>query len=464
VTTSSSYLSTRGGASGVGFDRVLLEGLAPDGGLYLPEAWPDFSGLAAEAGSISYADLIGRTLIPFVGGVIPPKLVRRAAEESIAGFTNEEIVPLTEIEPGLFILELFHGPTLAFKDCAMQLLAPLTREALRARGERLLLLTATSGDTGAAAVRAFAGADRVDLVVLHPSGRVSDAQRRQMTTSGAPNVTNLAVRGDFDDCQRILKSLTGDPELRARRRVSTVNSINWARLAGQIPYYLRAAAKVGRPARFVVPTGNFGDAFAGWAARACGMPMVGMTAAVNENDALARALNEGRYERKKAVVSASVAMDVQAPSNFERLFFEASGRDGARTRAFFETFATEGAAELPADVRAAATRGLAAVSVTEAETAAEMGVTYRTNGRVICPHTAVALAAARRLPREGSPIVVLSTAHPAKFPESVGAAIGAPVHIPHALARLADLPERFEEIEADVGAAKSAVLRAFAEA
>jgi threonine synthase len=461
MSSASRYLSTRGGAAGVGFDRVLLDGLASDGGLYLPEAWPDLRALAMEAARLPYAELVARTLAPFVGDALPAAAVAAAAHEAVASFSHPDVVPLTELEPGIFILELFHGPTLAFKDCAMQLMAPLTREALKARGERLLLLCATSGDTGAAAVRAFANADRVDLVVLHPAGRVTEAQRRQMTTCDAPNVTNLAVRGDFDDCQRMVKALSRDDELKASRRVSTVNSINWARLAGQIPYYLRAAALVGSPARFVVPTGNFGDAFAGWAARACGLPMAGMTAAVNANDALARALNEGVYARASAKPTASVAMDVQAPSNFERLLFEASGRDAARTTAFFEAFAAKGSVELPADVRARATEGLAAVSVSEKETAEETARTYRENGRIVCPHTAVALAAARRLPKEGGPIVVLSTAHPGKFPDSVGAAIGANVEVPEALARLADLPERFSTIDADLDAARRAILRAF---
>jgi threonine synthase len=246
--------------------------------------------------------------------------------------------------------------------------------------------------------------------------------------------------------------------------VSTVNSINWCRLAGQIPYYLSAAAKLGAPAHFVVPTGNLGDAFAGWAARASGLAMAGMTAAVNANDALARALSEGRYERRRAVATASVAMDVQAPSNFERLFFEASGRDAPGTRAFFESFASSGAADVPEDIRARATEGLSAVSISEAETAEEIARTHRESGRVICPHTAVALAAARRLPRGKGPVVILSTAHPAKFPEAVGAATGRAVEIPEALARLGDLPERYEEIEPNVAAARGAVLRAIAAA
>jgi threonine synthase len=461
MTSPSRYLSTRGGAHDVGFDVVLLEGLAPDGGLYLPEAWPDLTSLAAVAGKLPYAELVARTLTPFVGDALSEQAVTGAAEEAAAAFGHPDVAPLTELEPGLFLLELFHGPTLAFKDCAMQLLAPLTRDALAARGERLLLLCATSSDTGAAAVGAFAGAANVDLVVLHPTGRVTQSQRRQMTTSGAGNVTNFAVKGDFDDCQRILKALAGDAELKRVRRVSTVNSINWARLAGQIPYYLRAASLLGAPARFVVPTGNLGDAFAGWAARACGLQMAGLTAAVNANDALARALNEGRYVRAPGKPTASVAMDVQAPSNFERLFFEVSGRDAARTKAFFETFAAKGAAELPADVRERAAESLSVVSISETDTAAETAATYKATGRIVCPHTAVALAAARRLPAGEGPIVVAATAHYGKFPESVGKAIGKVIEIPESLARLADLPERFSTIDADLAAARRAILRAF---
>jgi len=457
------YVSTRGdvGPEGraVAFDRVLLDGLAPDGGLYVPQAWPDLSALAARAGELSYADLSAGVLALFVGDALSSDVVRQATADAAASFSAPDTTPLVEIEPGLWLLELFHGPTLAFKDCAMQLLAPLTRAALAQTGDRLLALTATSGDTGAAAVNAFANVDGVDLVVFHPAGRVSPAQRRQMTTCLAPNVLNISVRGDFDDCQRLVKALSVDPRLRERRRVSTVNSINWCRLAGQVPYYLRAAARVGGRARFVVPTGNLGDAFAGWAAMRGGAGVESLLAVVNANDALARALESGVYERRAAQATSSVAMDVQAPSNFERLFFESCGRDAAATRAFFESFADTGRAVMPDDVRAAATRDLAVTSTSQADTAEEIGRTYKATGRHICPHTAVALHAARRLPRDGAPIVVMATAHPAKFPEAVGAAAGAPVDIPEALARFDAMPERLEEFDADLESLVARVLK-----
>jgi threonine synthase len=460
------YRSTRGGVVDAPFDRALLEGLAPDGGLYLPQAWPDYaaSGLVERAASTPYKDVCAEAIAPFVGPALPSEAVSQAAAEAAASFSHPDVTPLVEIAPGLHLLELFHGPTLAFKDCAMQLIAPLTREALRARQERLLLLCATSGDTGAAAVRAFANADRVDLVVLHPKGRVSDAQRRQMTTCDAPNVLNLAVRGDFDDCQRILKALTGDARLAEHRRVSTVNSINWVRLAGQIPYYLRTVSQLAEPAHFVVPTGNLGDAFAGWVARRCGAQMASMTAAVNSNDALARALETGRYERRAATPTASVAMDVQAPSNLERLIFEASGGDAEATRTIFETFAKEGAVQIPEPIRHVAAGDLAAVSVSEAETAQTIAETYKATGRVICPHTAVAMSVARRMPVDGAPKVVLATAHPGKFPESVGAALGRAIDIPEALAGLADLPEHMTEADPEIDAVRDVIERRLAPA
>jgi len=453
------YLSTRGGAHGASFDRVLLDGLAPDGGLYVPEAWPDLTALAAQAGELSYADLTAQVVSLFVGDALPGDVVRQAAADAAGSFNVPETTPLVEIEPGLWLLELFHGPTLAFKDCAMQLLAPLTSAALARTGDCLLALTATSGDTGAAAVNAFADVDRVDLVVFHPLGRVSEAQRRQMTTCQASNVLNIAVRGDFDDCQRLVKALSAEPRLRDRRRVSTVNSINWCRLAGQVPYYLRAAAHVGGRARFVVPTGNLGDAFAGWVAMRCGVGVESLLAVVNANDALARALESGVYERRVAQATSSVAMDVQAPSNFERLFFESCGRDAVATRAFFESFADRGRAEMPEDVRLAATDKLASTSTSEAETVEEIGRTYAATGRHICPHTAVALHAARQLPRDGAPIVVMATAHPAKFPEAVGAASGAPVAIPEELARFDTMPERLDVLDADLESLVTRVLK-----
>ncbi|MCG8441545.1 MAG: threonine synthase, partial [Caulobacterales bacterium] len=356
------YVSTRGGVEDASFARVLLEGLAPDGGLYVPADWPR---APSAAGAIPYAELTTQVLSAFVGESLSPEEIRAAAEADAASFSHDAVTPLVQLAPNLWLLELFHGPTLAFKDCAMQLVAPLTAAALGHAGEELLLLTATSGDTGAAAVRAFAGAPRVRLAVLHPKGRVSDVQRRQMTTTDADNILNLCVHGDFDDCQRMVKALLADPDLRAGRRVSSVNSINWGRVVGQIPYYLAAAAPFQTGARFVVPTGNFGDAFAGWAAKAMGAGVVSLTAAVNQNDALARALDEGRYARRPAAPTASVSMDVQAPSNFERLIFEASGRDAIATRALFDTFAADGDVALPEHLLAALRAEVSAVSISE---------------------------------------------------------------------------------------------------
>ncbi len=458
------YVSTRGGAEGVPFDRVLLEGLAPDGGLYIPQAWPRWSAADhAAAAWTPYATLSKRVLRDFVGAALPAAATDDAAQQGADVFTHPAVTPLVQIAPNLWLLELFHGPTMAFKDCAMQVMGRLVSAALAQSGERLLILTATSGDTGAAAVNAFAGRAHVDMVVLHPKGRVSPVQRKQMTTVDAPNVLNLAVRGDFDDCQRLVKTLLGDLRLRNDRRVSSVNSINWGRLAGQATYYIAAAAALGGRARFVVPTGNFGDAFAGWVAKQTGAGVEHLTAAVNQNDALARALNDGVYERRAANPSASVSMDVQAPSNFERLVFEAAGRDPATVRDVFDTFARDGEVALGPALTGPLREAVSAVSISEAETAAEIQrVHAETGGYFICPHTAVGVAAARRLPTEGAPIVVLATAHAAKFPDSVAAAIGTPPPVPPAIAALDDKSERAVEVAADADAVRAAMADRFA--
>lgn len=440
------------------FAEALLTGVAPDGGLYVPATWPDLAGAARTAGDP--AEMARAVLEPFTAGALPEGAVEKAARRLAEGFLDPAVTPLVEIAPGLFVLELFHGPTAAFKDYAMQMAAVMAEAALQASGERLLLVTATSGDTGAAAVRAFAGVDRVELVVLHPLGRVSPVQRLQMTTTGAANVLNVAVRGDFDDCQRLVKALLTNESLRAGRRLSSVNSINWARLAGQIPYYVSAARQLGETAgraTYVVPTGNFGDAFAGWAARRMGLPMGGLVAATNRNDALVRALETGVYRRTQAEPTASVSMDVQAPSNFERLVFEASGRDADLTRGLFADFAREGRMVLPPDLLAALRREVSAVSVSEADTADEIRRTHAGSGRVICPHTAVALHTARRLDRSAGPVVVLSTAHPAKFPESVEAALGFAPEQPPQLAGLEGRTERFETEDATLAAVLAAI-------
>lgn len=454
--TSPSYVSTRGRSSLTDFAGTVINGIAPDGGLFAPSAWPRLDLETLTAGDADYATVAERLLMPFVGEALPEGALAAATRRVQERFLHPDVVPLVELEPGLHVLELFHGPTAAFKDLAMQLVAGMAESLLAASGERLMLVTATSGDTGAAAVNAFAGADRIDLVVLHPLGRVSPMQRLQMTTTGASNVLNLAVRGDFDDCQRLVKALLGVPSLKTNRRVSSVNSINWARLSGQAPYYAATAAKLAEPATYVVPTGNFGDAFAGWVARQCGLPIGDLVAATNRNDALVRALHTGVYERTQAEPTASVSMDVQAPSNFERLVFEATGRDADLTRGLFEDFVKAGRVTLPDDVLAALRREVSAVSVSEAETVAEMRRTWREYGRVICPHTAVALHAARRVERT-RPVVALSTAHPAKFPDSVEAALGFAPERPPQLEGLEGRTERFEAVDATLEAVLAAI-------
>jgi len=453
----SRYVSTRGQAPETNFAEALLRGMAPDGGLYMPAAWPVLPAGATAAGQ-TYSAIAKAAMSPFIGDALPEGALDRALARLVAGFEHADVAPLVQLDDDLWVLELFHGPTAAFKDLAMQLAATLSSEALKASGERLTLVTATSGDTGAAAVNAFAGAANVDLIVLHPLDRVSAVQRRQMTTVEADNVLNLAVRGDFDDCQRLVKGLLADESLRDRGRFSSVNSINWARLAGQIPYYVSSVMQLGGKApRFVVPTGNFGDAFAGIAARKMGLPVAGFVAAVNQNDALARAINEGVYARRPAVETASVSMDVQAPSNFERLVFEASGRDADRTRDVFETFAREGSVTLPGSLLEAIRSEVSAVSIDEATTREEIAHAWKTWGRVVCPHTAVALNAARRLPRDGTPIVALSTAHAAKFGKDVAPVVGFDPDPPRVIRELGDRPERLTVIEATPEAALAAV-------
>ncbi|QTC87028.1 threonine synthase [Brevundimonas pondensis] len=450
------YLSTRGDAAPTSFADALLRGIAPDGGLYMPQAWPVLPADAARPGR-TYAEMAKEAISPFIGDALPSGALDRALERLTKGFDHPAVTPLVELEPDLFVLELFHGPTAAFKDLAMQLVAALSDEALAATGQKLTLLTATSGDTGAAAVRAFAGAERINLVVLHPLDRVSPVQRKQMTTVQADNVLNLAVRGDFDDCQRLVKGLLAEESLRDGRRLSSVNSINWGRLAGQIPYYVSATAQLGQAATFVVPTGNFGDAFAGIAAKKMGLPVKGFVAAVNQNDALARALNEGVYARRPAVESGSVSMDVQAPSNFERLVYEASGRDAEATRAVFETFARDGSVTLPPDLLAALKAEVSAVSIDEATTQAEIAHAHAAWGRVVCPHTAVALAAARQLDRADGPVVALSTAHPSKFGAFVSDVLGFEPEPAPVIRALGDQPERLTIIDNTAEAALAAV-------
>ena len=464
------YVSTRGQAPAIGFWDAVLAGLAPDGGLYIPETWPTFTAveIAAFAGK-PYAEVAAAVIGKFAGSEIAPAELLAMTTEAYATFTHAAVTPVKELYPNLFLLELFHGPTLAFKDVAMQILARLYDKALKAQGRHLTIVAATSGDTGGAAVEAFRGASNARIMILFPDGRISEVQRRFMTTTGEANVANVAVQGSFDDCQTIVKDMFGDAELRRAVDLSGVNSINWARIAAQAVYYLTSAVALGaphRPVSFVVPTGNFGDAFAGYVAKQMGLPIETITVATNANDIVARAITTGRYARGAVQATQSPAMDIQIASNFERLYFEAVGRDAAATALAFKTFAMANNAdgiEIPADALAFMRKLFGGDAVSEAETSAAIAQTLADTGEVIDPHTAVAIRAARRLQAKDAsrPLIVLSTAHPAKFPEAVLEAAGVEPRMPLAAVGLDKKAEKFDRLPNDAAAVKT-YLKTFA--
>jgi threonine synthase len=443
------YLSTRGEAPRLGFCDVMLTGLARDGGLYVPEVWPQLDPeMIASFFGRPYWEVAVEVIKPFVAGDISDADLGRMANEAYATFRHPAVVPLDQIGPNQFVLELFHGPTLAFKDVAMQLLSRLMDHVLAQRGQRTTIVVATSGDTGGAAVDAFANRDRVDLVVLFPNGRISDVQRRMMTTSGAANVHALAVEGNFDDCQAIVKGLFNNHRFRDSVSLSGVNSINWARIVAQVVYYFTSAVALGAPARtvdFTVPTGNFGDIFAGYVAKKMGLPVRCLRIAANVNDILARTLKTGIYEVREVHATASPSMDIQVSSNFERLLFEATGRDAARVRALMASLNQSGRFVLPDPVLAAIRSEFDAGRADETETAAAIRAAWREAGDLVDPHTAVALAVADRDTSDsGIPNIVLSTAHAAKFPDAVEAACGVRPELP---AWLDGLMTRSEQIK-----------------
>jgi threonine synthase len=461
------YISTRGASPPIGFLDAVLAGLAPDGGLYSPETWPAFTPeeIAAFAGQ-PYARVAAAVLGKFAGGDIEPATLLEMCEEAYATFSHKAVAPLKQIGDNLFLLELFHGPTLAFKDVAMQLLGRLYDHALASRNRTLTIICATSGDTGGAAVEAFRGRRNVRIVALFPEGRISEVQRRFMTTATDENVRCLSIQGSFDDCQNIVKASFADDDFRTGVDLSGVNSINWARIAAQSVYYFTAAVALGAPARpiaFSTPTGNFGDAFAGFVARQMGLPIARIIAATNSNDIVARAFEEGRYARGAVAYTQSPAMDIQIASNFERLYFEMVRREGVETARTFTAFAETGAVTVPPAALASMRELFSGSSVDEAETARTILSVLNETGELIDPHTAVGVAAARRatLPDPTTPLVVLSTAHPAKFPEAVLAASGQSPASPRGAGDLALRPERFDRLPADAQTVK-AYVRAFA--
>jgi threonine synthase len=443
------YVSTRGAAPPLGFADALLTGLARDGGLYAPSTLPVWRPDAIRGlRGVAYADAAVHVLTPFVGRDFGVAELKAMTEDAYAGFRHAATAPLVQIEPNLFALELFHGPTLAFKDFAMQWLGRAMNRALARSSARATILGATSGDTGAAAIEAFGGQPRTDVYILYPLGRVSDVQRRQMTTVRKPKVHALAIDGTFDDCQRIAKDLFGDLPFRDEMSLSGVNSINWARILAQIVYYFVAAAALGAPDRavsFSVPTGNFGDILAGYYAKRMGLPIERLVVATNENDILARALAGGRYEPRGVRVTQSPSMDIQVSSNFERLLFEASGQRSEAVRSLMADFAANGWYAIPAATLERIRADFVAERVDEAACAAEMGRVHRDSGLVVDPHSAVGIAAARRLIADSpaTPVVALGTAHPAKFPDAVERATGVRPSLPP---HLADLMDRKETI------------------
>jgi threonine synthase len=437
------YVSTRGDAPSLSFVEATLAGLARDGGLYVPETWPqlDRDTIAGFAGK-PYAEVAADVISRFAGDAIAPADLARMVREAYDTFRHPAVAPLAQLGPGTFVLELFHGPTLAFKDLAMQLLGRLMDHVLAKRRERTTVVVATSGDTGGAAVEAFRGRAQVDLVVLFPNGRISDVQRRMITTAPDDNVHALAIDGTFDDCQAIVKGLFNHHAFRDRVRLSGVNSINIARIVAQVVYYVTVAVALGAPARkiaFTVPTGNFGDIFAGYAAARMGLPVDRLVIATNVNDILARALKSGAYEVHEVTATASPSMDIQVASNFERALFEAMGAL-VQSRRFV----------IPARALADLRAFFSADCADEQETAATIRTVRREAGYLVDPHTAVAIAVAEKEHRDGAaPMVVLSTAHPAKFPAAVEAACGVRPALPEWLADLPRKPERQTVLPAD---------------
>jgi threonine synthase len=456
------YISTRDGRAPpepLPFEAALLAGLAPDGGLYVPQTLPRLD-LAALAGR-PYAEIAWAVTRPFIENVVPDHEWRALIDAAYRPFTHAATAPLKQLGPSLWLMELFHGPTLAFKDYALQLMGPLLDAVLKRRGERVTIVGATSGDTGSAALAACAGRPALDIFILYPKGRISEVQRRQMTTVAAENAHAIAIDGTFDDCQDLVKAMFADQQFRAALNLSAVNSINWARIMAQIVYYVAAAVALGAPGRsvgFSVPTGNFGNVYAAHMARRMGVPIAELIVATNRNDILARFFNDGRMTLAPVEPSLSPSMDIQVSSNFERLYFELGGRDGAATAAAFRTFRDSGTLPASPQLWRDAQQLFAAHRVSDDETRATIAETYRRTGELLDPHSAVAVAAAQKVRRDPAlPMVALATAHPAKFPEAVEQAVGFRPAVPPPLAETAGRRERLEALPNDIAAVQKFV-------
>ena len=456
------YVSTRGEAPELGFEDVLLTGLARDGGLYVPKSWPQVSAdeLRGLRGR-SYQDVAYYVVSKFTGSAIPEAELKQMIAGAYATFGHPAITPLKQMDANQWLLELFHGPTLAFKDVAMQLLARLMEWSLKKRGSHATIVGATSGDTGGAAIDAFKNSRNATTIILHPHGRVSDVQRRQMTTVESPAIHNIAIEGNFDDCQAILKALFNDHVFRDRVGLSGVNSINWARIMAQIVYYVSSAVALGGPDRkvsFCVPTGNFGDIFAGYVAKCLGVPIDRLVIATNVNDILDRTLKTGRYEMKGVTPSSSPSMDIQISSNFERLLYLAYGRDAGAIRGLMSGLSQSGAFTIGQKELAAIREEFDSFAVNESETAKSMAQALKSTGELLDPHSAIGFAAALRAKPSASAMVTLATAHPAKFPDAVEKASGIRPHLPQRLSHLLNAKERFTILPNSAAAVRDFVL------
>ncbi|HXI86106.1 MAG TPA: threonine synthase [Parvularculaceae bacterium] len=460
------YLSTRGNAPAARFDTILTAGLAPDGGLYVPERWPRLDDRAPSAG-VGFAKAAAQLLAPYVAPWMARDELEAMTERAYAAFGSHEVAPLIRLGEDDFLLELFHGPTLAFKDVAMQLLAVLFERALEVSASHATIIGATSGDTGAAAIEAFRDKERIDVFILYPAGKISDVQRRIMTTAREENISVVAVDGTFDDCQRIVKALFADAAFADAHGLAGVNSINWARIAAQTVYYFTGLAALeamtgARRASFAVPTGNFGDAFAGYAALKMGAAINRLALGVNRNDILHRALETGVYRPESVAPTTSPAMDIQVASNFERLLFEVSGRDAAAVAGLMRELDRRGVYEIPNAWLQAMREVFISARIDEGENRETIRRVHDETGITIDPHTAVGVAAARKLRadrRLKGPVIALATAHPAKFPDAVEAAIGERPALPPRYANLCQLSERIIEAPADAAAVQSLIKR-----
>ncbi len=454
------YISTRGQAPVLTFEEAMLTGLARDGGLYVPESIPTMSpvDIFALAGQ-SYEEIAHRVMAPFVGDSFSDADFTACIARAYQSFGHDARAPLVQLGPNHFLLELFHGPTLAFKDFAMQLIGQLFETALKRRGERVTIVGATSGDTGSAAIEAFRGLDAVDVFILFPQGRVSEVQRRQMTTPAEANVHAFALAGDFDDCQAKLKGMFNDFAFRDEVRLAGVNSINWARVLAQVVYYFSAAVSLGaphRPVSFTVPTGNFGDIFAGYIARRMGLPIERLVVATNQNDILHRTLTSGAYTTSGVTPSISPSMDIQVSSNFERALFDAYGRDGAAVAQLMEELKSAGGFKVSQGALQTLRETFAAGRVSEDETSATIRTMHERTGEILCPHTAVGVKVAED--HLGStPMITLATAHPAKFPDAVEAATGIRPPLPNRMADLYLRPERVTEVANDLASLETLI-------